>query len=116
MNQDVVESYRLLAMSGVQGKKSEAIRVLCDEIDRLQKRNGFVAPAIEELKEYGNEIGLSVSDCEHFHDHYQANGWKVGRVRMIDWRAALRKWKRSPFRNGNSTVETKSIGQRYGVA
>jgi hypothetical protein len=100
MKPDEIEHFRLLAMSGQQGKKSDAIRVLCDEIERLQKRsakrNGFIAPAADEINAYAREISvLTLADCEDFLDHYTSNGWKVGRVAMTDWRAALRKWKRS---------------------
>jgi hypothetical protein len=123
MNQDVLETYRMLSMSGPQGKKSEAIRVLCDEIDHLQKRNGkrngFVPPTMDEIKAYARQIHvLTLEDCESFRDHHQARGWKLGRGPMIDWQAAFRTWMRNriKYSPSNGNIETKSIGQRYGVA
>jgi len=32
---------------------------------------------------------------EKFLDHYESNGWKVGRNPMKDWKAAVRTWERN---------------------
>lgn len=49
-------------------------------------------PSIDEVQSYATEIGCT--DAEGFFDYYQANGWKVGRNPMKDWKSALRNWKR----------------------
>lgn len=54
----------------------------------------FVKPTYDELKAYANEIGFFPFDPQAFLDHYDSNGWKVGRTSMKDWHAALRTWKR----------------------
>jgi hypothetical protein len=109
-------------MSGPQGKKSDAIRVLCDEIDRLQKRNGkrngFVPPTMEEIKAYAREIHvLTLEECESFRDHHQARGWKLGKGPMVDWKAAFRTWTRNKIKYspGNGSIETESIGKRFAI-
>lgn len=46
-------------------------------------------------KLYGASIGLPDSEIDKFYDHFEANGWKVGRVAMRSWEAAMRNWKRT---------------------
>ena len=53
-------------------------------------------PTLAEINQYGNTIGLPVSECDSFFDHFVANGWKVGgKTAMVSWEAALRNWKRN---------------------
>lgn len=56
----------------------------------------FTAPALEEVKEYCAERKNNV-DPERFINYYTANGWKVGKNPMKDWRAAVRSWERNVF-------------------
>lgn len=57
------------------------------------KRKRFVAPTIDEVRDYCNENGYRI-DAEAFVDHYQSVGWKVGNKPMRDWKAAVRTWVR----------------------
>lgn len=59
-------------------------------------------PSAIELREYANEIGFKDFEPKAFLDHYQANGWKVGRASMKDWKAAVRTWKRMAPEFGNA--------------
>jgi hypothetical protein len=65
-----------------------------------EKKTAFVKPTVVEIYEYACEK-LSNDDAlkftEKFHAHYEANGWKVGRNAMKDWKAAVRKWDLSTF-------------------
>ena len=54
----------------------------------------FTAPTIEEVKEYCSERKNRV-DAERFVNYYTANGWKVGKNPMKDWKAAVRTWERN---------------------
>ncbi len=64
----------------------------------------FVPPSLEELKTYISENNYQVN-AEQWLDHYQSNGWKVGRNPMKDWRAAVRTWvKRSGGFNQPKTI------------
>ena len=56
----------------------------------------FTAPTLEEVKEYCSERKNNV-DAERFIDYYTANGWKVGKNPMKDWKAAVRSWERNVF-------------------
>jgi hypothetical protein len=57
-------------------------------------------PTMAELAAYCAERGGKV-DPEAWMDHYTANGWRVGKNPMRDWRSAVRQWERSEFRNGS---------------
>lgn len=54
-------------------------------------------PTREEIRLYCLERGKGV-DPDRFFDFYTANGWKVGKNPMKDWRAAVRTWERDGTR------------------
>lgn len=54
-------------------------------------RSQFVKPSLDEIKAYCNERGNYIS-AEAFFNHYESNGWKVGKTAMKDWKAAVRGW------------------------
>jgi hypothetical protein len=64
------------------------------------KKTPFKKPTVVEIFDYACEK-LSKDDAlaftEKFHAHYEANGWKVGRNQMKDWKAAVRTWDLSKF-------------------
>ena len=70
--------------------------------DMRRCRNVFVKPTLEEVTEYCRERGKGV-DPEAWMNYYTANGWRVGRNPMKDWKAAIHTWEknRSQF-NGTS--------------
>lgn len=51
----------------------------------------FVKPGRDEVKAYCQERNRGV-DPDAWYDHYEANGWKVSKVPMHDWKAAIRTW------------------------
>lgn len=61
-----------------------------------KKRTVFKPPTIEEVRAYCLERGNSV-DAERWHNHYIANGWMVGKTKMVDWKAAVRTWERNGY-------------------
>jgi hypothetical protein len=48
-------------------------------------------PTLEEVAAYCQERGKGV-DPQKWFDHYSANGWKVGKNPMREWKAAVRTW------------------------
>ena len=48
-------------------------------------------PSLEEIVSYCEERGNRVN-AQRFWDFYTANGWKVGKNPMQDWKAAVRSW------------------------
>lgn len=56
-------------------------------------RTRFQKPSLEEVKAYCAERKNTV-DPVRFLDYYEANGWRVGKNPMKDWKAAVRTWER----------------------
>lgn len=56
----------------------------------------FKPPTVDEVKAYCIERQNNV-DAERFIDYYTANGWKVGKNTMKDWKAAIRTWERNGY-------------------
>ncbi len=54
----------------------------------------FQKPEFHEMEFQAMKIGLPVTEINGFFNHYEANGWRVGRNPMKDWRAAMSNWKR----------------------
>ena len=57
------------------------------------KTSRFTPPSLQEVEEYSKENGYSF-DAKVFFDHYESNGWVVGKTKMKDWKAAIRNWSR----------------------
>jgi hypothetical protein len=71
-----------------------------DKKEKCEKKNTnevkrFKAPTVEEAKSYFSEKGYGGLEAERFIDHFTANGWKVGKSSMKDWKAAARNWMRN---------------------
>ena len=62
--------------------------------DLIEKKKvaRFQKPTIEQLKEYMSEQGMN-DIAENWLNHYEANGWMVGKNKMKDWKASVRTWK-----------------------
>jgi hypothetical protein len=58
-----------------------------------EKKKIFQKPTFEEVEAYCRERNNGV-DVARWFDYYTANGWKVGKNAMKDWRAAVRTWER----------------------
>lgn len=65
-----------------------------EEIRKEEKKNIFIKPLLEEIKTYCLERKNNV-DPQKFIDHYDANGWRVGKNKMVNWKAAVRTWEKN---------------------
>ena len=72
------------------------------------KRKRFEKPTLSEIKQYCTERNNNVN-AEHFFDYYESNGWKVGKNSMKDWKAAVRTWERSEYRNVKVSKKQQAI-------
>ncbi len=77
-----------------------------------QHKPRFTPPTVEEVRTYCRERNNTV-DPERFVDHYNSNGWMVGKNHMKDWKAAVRTWEqnqkggnRSGYSGGNSARDS----------
>ena len=77
--------------------------------EREKRRSRFSPPTRIEVAEYCAQHGYRV-DPKRFCNHYESNGWKVGRNPMKDWKAAVRNW---DMREGGSTASRETDNQRY---
>ena len=62
----------------------------------------FVKPTLEEVKSYCIERNNQV-DAEYWYDHYEGNGWLVGKVKMKNWKAVVRNWEKNDFGTAKKT-------------
>lgn len=72
------------------------------------KRKTFTKPTIDEIQDYCIERNNNVN-AEQFYDYYESNGWKVGKNSMKDWKAAVRTWERSEYRNVKVSKKQQAI-------
>ena len=59
-----------------------------------KKSSNMTRPDITEIAAYCAERNRGV-DPQEWLDHYESNGWRVGKNPMRDWKAAVRTWERS---------------------
>lgn len=55
------------------------------------KRASFEKPTVEEIAVYCSERKNGINP-QAFFEFYESKGWKVGAVKMKDWRASVRTW------------------------
>lgn len=70
-----------------------------------------IPPPLESVKAYCLERKSPV-DPDHWFAYYEANGWRVGKVKMSNWKASIRYWEK------NSHGKNGGAGQRgaFGTA
>lgn len=96
MNADQLTAFDLLANSGTQGRKSDAIRSLMKEVHRLREKQPIRGPALSDVMKCAEKIGMK--NPESFYDHHKARGWMLGprgTVPMRDFESAMRTWNRT---------------------
>lgn len=97
--------YERANMEGAQVMLEQPVRLqggsacigVCDDNDAgklRDKTRKFIEPTLEEVEAYCRENGY-IFDAASFVDYYAANGWKIGQSKMVDWKAAVRKWIRN---------------------
>lgn len=80
------------------------------------KAKRFTPPTLDDVRAYCIERGKGV-DADKWYNHYTANGWKVGRNPMKDWKAAVRTWEKEGAesragnaRNSAAAGKTERVG------
>jgi len=61
-----------------------------------KEKNVFTKPSLEDIRNYIKENRYSV-EPEKWFNHYESNGWKVGKNPMKNWKAAVRTWEHSEY-------------------
>jgi len=77
----------------IRGEESRVVITETQEPQGTPKaaREYFRKPSVQDVAEYVTGIAANV-DPQAFCDHYQSNGWRVGKAAMRDWKAAVRNW------------------------
>lgn len=65
-----------------------------------------IPPTVEEVTQYCKERKNGI-DAAHFVDYYTSNGWKVGKQKMKDWKAAVRTWERNGINRPQKQAQPK---------
>ena len=79
------------------------------EKNKKEKTKKFIKPTLEEVKAYCEERHNNVNP-EQFIAYYEANGWKVGRNPMKNWRAAIvSTWERNNYNKAPPKKDTKAF-------
>lgn len=69
------------------------------------RKKPFIKPSLDEVTAYCQDRNNGI-DPGAFIDYYDANGWKIGKNPMRDWRAAIRTWERKHPNTATSTANT----------
>lgn len=69
--------------------EEEEVIVVDDEKEEPVKR--FVPPTLDEVIEYCNRKGSGIDPAVFWH-HYEANGWRIGKNKMISWPKTIGSW------------------------
>lgn len=65
-----------------------------DRVDKDRVDKVFKPPTFEEVSAYCMERNNNIQ-AQHFIDYYSARNWMLGKVKMKDWKAAVRTWERN---------------------
>lgn len=95
-----------------ESKKADNVNGNENENENATNKTGFVKPTIEQVDNYMKEIEYK-GDAEYFINHYQSNGWVVGRSKMKDWKSAVRNWKKN---DKNFSKQTEQISNKPKLA
>lgn len=79
-------------------KKEEIINSTTIVEELIIPRKNFIIPSIQEISAYCLERNNQINP-EQFYDHYQSNGWMVGKNKMKDWKASIRTWEKNNYSN-----------------
>lgn len=71
----------------------------------------FIKPSLEEIIIYCQERKNQINP-QTFLDHYESNGWMVGKNKMKDWKAAIRTWERNNYGDQQGTGKLNT-GKRF---
>ena len=83
-----------MPQSKVNESKGKEIKEKYRNANKPQRTPRFSPPSVEEVAAYCAERRNGV-DPQRFVDYYTANGWRVGKSPMKDWKAAVRTWERN---------------------
>ena len=83
------------------------------ELERVKnKATRFIKPTIDEIKTFLNDQEYETDTdryADRFYNFYESKGWKVGKEKMKDWKAAIRGWLSRDNIKKKETVAVETI-------
>ena len=76
------------------------------------KRKRFVKPTYEQILEQCHDP----TQADKFLNHYESNGWKVGRNKMANWKACLTNWMKRQEEFNNETNKRINTGSNRNLS
>jgi hypothetical protein len=64
------------------------------DVNDTKKRLGFIKPTLNQVINYCR-LRMNGVNPNKWYAHYESNGWKVGKNKMVDWQAAIRTWEKT---------------------
>lgn len=83
-----------------QGGYNSSLILLKENINNINKREGFTKPTIEEVAEYCRANNYKI-DAEQFWHFYESKGWCVGNHPMKSWKSCVVTWAKREEKNKN---------------
>lgn len=83
-------------------EKEKEIESEIEKSKSTVRASRFTPPTVDDVRAYCLERGNHV-DPERFVNYYTANGWRVGKNPMKDWKAAVRTWERDDKKKTEET-------------
>jgi len=81
--------------------------------NKKDTKNDFKIPTIEEIAEYCKEKKITI-DAEYFFNHYESNGWMVGKAKMKKWKATVANWgRRDSSGNAKPTISNNQFRWKH---
>ena len=79
-----------------------------DNKEQGTKNKRFTPPTLQEAEEHKKFKDLFSLDCQYFINHYEGNGWMIGKNKMKSWTATMSNW-HSRHLKDNPTTDKKDI-------
>ncbi len=80
---------------------NDTIKYLNNQVINKEK-DFFKKPLLDDVIFFVKEQG-NIIDAKQFFNHYESNGWRIGKNKMEDWKAAVRSWESRAVENGAKT-------------
>lgn len=93
---------------GEQPKAEKPAPAPAESEEKPKEKKTFKKPTVEEIAAYCAERKNEV-DAQAFFDFYESKGWKVGAVKMRDWRASVRTWEKRDAEEKKARSRSKTI-------
>ena len=83
----------------------------------------FVKPEPIEILEYMSDLNAGVNfqwmeskvrfEAQNFHDFYESKGWVIGKDKMKDWKATVRRWMNKNKQTNNTNTNEQRAADYY---